>query len=523
MTESNQSDQTASARLSLVNISKQYPGVLANDTVSLSVNAGEVHGLIGENGAGKSTLMKIAYGLVTPDSGQIFWDGKAVTLDSPANARALGIGMVFQHFSLFESLTVAENVALVLPGERGERQLAQRIESVGERYGLPIDPQRYVHDLSVGERQRVEIIRCLLLSPKLLILDEPTSVLTPQAAEGLFETLRRLSDDGMSVLYISHKLDEVRRLCDRATVLRDGKVTGTCEPSKETVASLSEMMLGQLPPDIKASGTKNEDGLPILTVRNLHCDGIDNNERRIEVDALTVSAGQVVGIAGISGNGQNELMNLLTGERIVDSLMREDCEINILDNDVRALNVQRRRKLGLAFVPEERLGRGAVPPMGLDWNMLLTLDSTELVRGGLVDRRALRRLGREVIERFQVKASGERALADGLSGGNLQKYIVGRELSKQPALVIVAQPTWGVDVGAAAKIRQALVDLAASGSAVLVVSEDLEELLQVCHTLYVIADGRLSAPLEPSETSIEKIGMLMGGAPLNDVQSEAAQ
>jgi simple sugar transport system ATP-binding protein len=279
------------------------------------------------------------------------------------------------------------------------------------------------------------------------------------------------------------------------------------------------MMLGQMPPGIQAASTEDSHaGLPVLSVRNLHCDGADNNERRIEVDALTVRAGQVVGIAGISGNGQNELMNLLTGERVVDSLTRTDCDIKISGHDVRAMPVQARRKLGLAFVPEERLGRGAVPPMGLDWNMLLTLDSSDLVRGGLVDRNALRRLGREVIERFEVKASGERASADGLSGGNLQKYIVGREISKQPALVLVAQPTWGVDVVAAAKIRQALVDLAGAGSAVLVVSEDLEELLQICNVLYVIADGRLSEPLEPAQISIEQIGVLMGG-----VRSEAAQ
>ncbi|MGB7184068.1 MAG: ABC transporter ATP-binding protein [Burkholderiaceae bacterium] len=499
-------------RLRLLNITRRYPGVLANDQVSLQVGVGQIHGLIGENGAGKSTLMKIAYGLVKPDAGQIFWEGKRVTLDSPGAARALGIGMVFQHFSLFESLTVTENVALVLPGARGDRLLADRIVALGDRYGLPVDPDSYIYDLSVGERQRVEIIRCLLLAPRLLILDEPTSVLTPQAAAGLFNTLRRLSDEGMSVLYISHKLDEVRQLCNEATVLRGGRVTGTCQPANESVATLSQMMLGAAPPKVQSTRRSRAGQItPVLEVTNLKAQRQIETDRDINVPALSVAGGEVIGIAGISGNGQNELMNLLSGERLLQPGVAADTQLNIRGQSVLGLDVVARSKLGLAFVPEERLGRGAVPPMGLDWNILLTRRDPSLMWFGLAVLSRLRAEARSVIEKYAVKTAGEKATADSLSGGNLQKFIVGREVMKQPDLLLVAQPTWGVDVGAAAQIRQALVDLAATGSAVLVVSEDLDELLQVSDALYVISDGQLSARIERESASIEQIGILMGG------------
>jgi simple sugar transport system ATP-binding protein len=500
------------ARLALVNISRQYPGVLANDQVSLAVAAGQIHGLIGENGAGKSTLMKIAYGLVAPDSGEIYWEGKRQQIESPAMARQLGIGMVFQHFSLFESLTVTENIALMLPGERGDRQLAERIAQLGERYGLPVDPEAHIADLSVGERQRVEIIRCLLLEPKLLILDEPTSVLTPQAAEALFDTLRRLRDEGVSVLYISHKLDEVRRLCDEATVLRGGRVTGNCHPANESVASLSQMMLGETPPRIRnATEQGAQDVDPVLHVQNLFRPGDGTLSRTIRVPLLQVRPGEVIGIAGISGNGQNELLNLLSGEEILAADERAGAQVQIGGVDAIGMNVMQRRALGLAFVPEERLGRGAVPPMNLFWNMLLTHQGKGLVRFGLAAPRRLRALARRVIDEFAVKTPSERTAAESLSGGNLQKLIVGREMIRAPRLLLVSQPTWGVDVGAAANIRQALIDLAAAGSAVVVVSEDLEELFEVSNALYVISDGVLSERLDLAATSIEQIGSLMGG------------
>jgi simple sugar transport system ATP-binding protein len=493
-------------RLALRHITKRYPGVVANDDVTLVVQAGEIHGLIGENGAGKSTLMKVAYGSVKPDSGDVVWEGRPVSIASPAQARRLGIGMVFQHFSLFDTLTVAENVALALPPGTQMARLQAEIDELGQRYGLEVDPRRHVHALSVGERQRVEIIRCLLQAPRLLIMDEPTSVLTPQSVERLFGTLRRLASEGVSVLYISHKLDEVRTLCSRATVMRGGRVTGVCDPREETVASLSRMMIGADPP--KVQGRPPSVGSPALEVRDLSMPPLEPTGRALHGVSLTVRRGEVVGIAGVSGNGQNELLDLIVGEdpRAPRDAIRID---GAASGDA---DVSERRRRGLSFIPEERLGRGAVPDLGLHLNTLLTHDGPPLVRQGMIDRAAIARLAAEIIARFGVKASGPQAVARSLSGGNLQKFIVGREVVKKPSVLVVAQPTWGVDVGAAARIRQELVSLRDDGGAVLVVSEELDELFEICDALYVIAGGRLSDRLPVAGVSVERIGELMGGA-----------
>jgi general nucleoside transport system ATP-binding protein len=490
-----------SARLSLSHIVKRYPGVLAVDDVSLEVGAGEIHGLIGENGAGKSTLMKIVYGAVQADAGQMLFDGAPLRPASPREARARGIGMVFQHFSLFETLTVAENVALVMPGTRAAT-LAPEIARVGERYGVPVDPHATVHALSVGERQRVEIIRALLQSPRLLIMDEPTSVLSPQAVDKLFETLRALAAEGVSVLYISHKLEEVRALCTRATVLRGGKLAGVCDPREETAASLSRMMIGAEPP--RATGAAHQHGAPVLELRAVSLPAQAMGRALHEV-SLTVHAGEIVGIAGVSGNGQNELLSLISGE----DRRLPGGEICLDGQSLNGVSVKARRAKGLAFVPEERLGRGAVPTLGLDANTLLTHDQG-LTRHGMIDRAAIRALANKIVQGYGVKAAGPQAAAKSLSGGNLQKYIVGRELEKTPRLFVVAQPTWGVDVGAAAQIRAHLVRLRDADSAVLVVSEELDELFEICDALYVIAQGRVSARIAMADASVEKIGQLMG-------------
>ncbi|MBL8377771.1 MAG: ABC transporter ATP-binding protein [Burkholderiales bacterium] len=494
-----------SPRLTLSGVSKRYPGVLANDNVSLTVAAGEIHGLIGENGAGKSTLMKIVYGAVRPDSGEMRWDGAALNVSSPAHARRIGIGMVFQHFSLFDTLTVAENVALALPPGIDRVQLAEDIEAMGARYGLPVNAAQHVYSLSVGERQRVEIIRCLLQKPRLLIMDEPTSVLTPQAVEKLFATLRQLSSEGVSILYISHKLDEVRNLCSRATVLRGGRVTGTCDPRQESVASLSRLMIGAEPP--RATGKASQAGPESLVIESLTMLPLERTGKALHDVSLTVRKGEIVGIAGVSGNGQGELLALISGEdpRAPPTSMR------IGTTAIGGMPVAERRALGLAFVPEERLGRGAVPNLGLHMNTLLTHDKG-LTRNGLISTPAITRLADEIIARFGVKTAGPTAAAKSLSGGNLQKFIVGREVVKSPAVFVVAQPTWGVDVGAAAVIRQNIVGLRDAGAAVLVVSEELEELFEICDVLYVIAGGRLSERIPIAEATVERIGLLMGGA-----------
>jgi len=494
------------ARLVLSGITKSYPTVVANDGIDLEVLPGEVHAVLGENGAGKSTLMKIIYGAVKPDAGTIAWEGKEVSIANPARARRLGIGMVFQHFSLFETLTVADNIALALESERAGPGLPARIRDVSAKYGLPLDPMRHVHTMSVGERQRVEIVRCLLQDPRLLIMDEPTSVLTPQAVEKLFETLRRLAAEGCSILYISHKLDEIRALCHKATVLRAGKVTGTCDPRRESSSSLARMMIGgDLPHpshrDIAA-------GADALVVRHLSLPSDDPFGTSLSDIDLTVRAGEVLGIAGVSGNGQKELMAALSGER----LLPHAASIMILGVAAGRMDAAQRRALGFVFVPEERLGRGAVPEMSLAENALLTAHRQRMVRHGFVRHRVVHQYARDTIREYRVKAGGPQALARSLSGGNLQKYIVGREIRQRPRMMIAAQPTWGVDVGAAAQIRQALLDLRDSGVAVLVVSEELDELFEICDRVAVIAQGRLSDARPVRETNAEQIGLLMSGS-----------
>ena len=492
-------------RLALRGITKRYPGIVANDDISLAVGPGEIHAVLGENGAGKSTLMKIIYGAVEADAGQIFWNGQPVTIGNPAAARRLGIGMVYQHFSLFESVSVVENIAVAMAGKFDLPALSARIRLLSQRYGLPVDPNRLLHHLSVGERQRVEIIRCLLQDPKLLILDEPTSVLTPQAVRRLFEVLRTLAAEGCSILYISHKLDEIRELCDSATILRGGKVSGTANPKQTSAAELARLMVGAELPDI------HRDPVPLAPQARLEAIGLsaksdDPFGTDLDGVSLAVHGGEIFGIAGVSGNGQAELLSLLSGERIAGADM-----IQVDGEPVGDLSVAERRTLGLAFVPEERLGRGAVPAMSLADNALLTAHAGGMVRRGLIDRRKVVSFAGAVIEKFGVKATGPAAIARSLSGGNLQKFIIGREIGLGPHVLIVSQPTWGVDVAASAFIRQALIDLSRQGAAVLVISEELEELFQICDRIAVIYQGRLSPAKPRATTNVEEVGLLMAG------------
>jgi simple sugar transport system ATP-binding protein len=494
------------ARLELRGIRKAYPSVVANDGIDLAVRAGEIHAVLGENGAGKSTLMKIIYGVVKPDAGEILWEGKPVAVASPAHSRQLGIGMVFQNFSLFETLTVTENVALGIPAKPNLADLARRIATVSERYGLPVDPRRLVHSLSVGERQRVEIIRCLLQNPRLLIMDEPTSVLTPQAAKKLFETLRQLAGDGCSILYISHKLDEIKALCDSATVLRAGKVTGTCDPRTESTSSMARLMIGrELPTCQHPEPTGGREAR--LVIVGLNQASVDPFGTDLENICLSVHGGEIVGIAGVSGNGQQELLAALSGEQPG----RGSASIRICGVAAGRLAPDARRKLGLCFVPEERLGRGAVSSMSLAENALLTAHRRGMLRAGLVRTAQVDAFTRRCIEQFNVKCGGVGAEAKSLSGGNLQKFIVGREILQAPAVLIISQPTSGLDVGAAVFIRQSLIDLRNAGTAVLVVSEELDELFEICDRIAVMAEGHLSPAKRTLDTDVEEIGLWMSG------------
>jgi simple sugar transport system ATP-binding protein len=427
--------------------------------------------------------------------------------------------MVFQHFSLFDTITVAENVWLGLDKSLTLDSVTRSITAKAAEYGLDIDPARPVHTLSVGEMQRVEIIRALLTNPQLLILDEPTSVLTPQAVEKLFVVLKKLASEGCSILYISHKLHEIRELCNACTVLRGGKVTGVCNPSQETNASLSRMMIGAEPPQLVHRALNA--GAAVLRVNDLRVPRED--QFGVDLDGITmeVRAGEVVGIAGVSGNGQKELLVALSGEDVRSPAG----SIHMGDVDVAALHPGERRKLGLHFVPEERLGRGAVPTLGLAHNMLLTRDeaiSNPGFAGGWINLRKLEAQAADIIKRFNVKAGGPNSAAKSLSGGNLQKFIVGREIAAGPKLLIVSQPTWGVDVGAAAQIRGAILALRDAGCAVLVVSEELDELFEVSDRLHVIARGRLSPSVPVADATVERIGEWMSGLWHEDVQAHLA-
>ena len=489
-------------------IVKRFGDFEANRGIDFTIRAGERHALLGQNGAGKSTLVKIMYGVLEPSTGTLHWNGEHVSLRSPAEARALGIGMVFQDFSVFEALTVAENVALALPNERMP-SLVRRIQAISAAYGMALEPDAPVYRLSVGERQRVEVLRCLLQDPKLLIMDEPTSVLTPQEASALFRTLERLSAEGRAILYISHRLEEVRELCDRATILRDGEVVSRCDPREESASSLAEKMIGEISVNVERTGAAPSDSPPRLVIDRLSIPALDGRGSGLRDVSIEVRGGEVVGIAGIAGEGQAELMDALTGEvRAVEA-----GAIRIDDKAMGTRGPTARRLAGMAFVPEQRNGHASIRDMTLGDNLLLTHYKAEgLAPRGWIKFNQVQDWAERVREVFEVRAGSDRPTAGSLSGGNLQKFIVGREILREPGVLVVGQPTWGVDAGAAAEIRRALVGLAERGSAVLVVSQDLDEIFEICDRIAVIHRGQLSEPYPACEMTPEKAGLLMGGA-----------
>lgn len=506
-------DQDAVNLLEVRGLTKIFGSLKACDTIHLAIAKGEIHALLGENGAGKSTLVKMLFGSLEPNAGEIFWNGQKVGITNPGAAKKLGIGMVFQHFSLFEALTAAENIALSLDDGAPIGTIAAKARALSYSYGLPLDPDSLVGDLSVGERQRIEIIRCLLQTPQLIILDEPTSVLTPQEADKLFETLERLRSEGKSILYISHRLEEVKRMCDRATVLRHGKVVGHCNPRDETAASLARMMVGSEVQAVVRQPVEGIDTAPsLLEITNLSRQPATPFSIPLKGINLSVRAGEVIGIAGVAGNGQGEFFEAVSGE----VLQQDAASVRIREKNAGGLNITGRRLLGAAFVPEERLGHGAAPRMKLSENLLLSRHATDgkvfVGSGGTVNSSTIYSAAQRIIEAMDVRKSAPDPEAAALSGGNLQKFIVGRELDRKPVVMVVNQPTWGVDAGAAAHIRQALIELARSGSAVLVISQDLDELFEISDAIAVMHHGELSKPMPIAEATFEKVGLLMGGA-----------
>ncbi|MEL6235866.1 MAG: ABC transporter ATP-binding protein [Pseudomonadota bacterium] len=492
--------------LSLSGLTKRYPGVVANDAVDLTIAPGEIHALLGENGAGKSTLVKTIYGLVRPDAGAMQLEGAAYAPSGPAAARAAGIAMVFQHFSLFEALSVAENIALGMPQGRTGTALSDRIRQVSETYGLPLNPDRLVGTLSAGERQRVEIIRCLLQSPRLLIMDEPTSVLTPGEVDLLFATLRKLAADGVAILYISHKLDEIRALCDRATILRAGKVVAVCDPRKETARSLAELMIGAVLAAPARAQKMQSDTLLEVAGLSLPASGAFGTALR-EI-GFSLAAGEILGIGGVAGNGQEELLAALSGERRT----RADA-VRLRGRPVGALGPNARRALGICAAPEERLGHAAAPEMSLTENAALSAITREaLAPAGFIRWGAAADFAARVVRAFDVRTPGVSHAARALSGGNLQKFVIGREVLQRPDLLVVNQPSWGVDAAAATAIRTALVELAAQGTGVIAISQDLDELMEISHRFAAMVAGRLTAPRPTAGLTIDQIGLMMGGA-----------
>ncbi|MEM0955631.1 MAG: ABC transporter ATP-binding protein [Pseudomonadota bacterium] len=484
---------TAALRLELIDVSKRFGDMLANDAVSLQVEPGEIHALLGENGAGKSTLMKVLYGVHSPDSGSILWNNREVDIADPNAARQLGIGMVFQHFCLIDRLSVRENLQLALP-ELELASIERRFSELRDRLQLAVDLDASVSTLSAGERQRVEILRCLMADVQLLILDEPTSVLTPLEVGTLIKTLKLLAAEGCSILFISHKLAEVEQLCDRATILRAGQVTGSVVIAETDRAQLVAMMMGQTPPE-KPAPTLSVVGDTVLDARFERCG-------RLQAAELKLAAGQIAGIGGVAGSGQEALVDLISGEQSVS------CgELTYLGNDIRHASVAKRRQLGLRTLPVDRLGRAAAAGLSLKENMLLTHSHhAPLQQGAWVDWQRLGRATAAAVTEFDIKTPSESAPARDLSGGNLQRFLVARELLGKPRLLVCYNPTWGVDPAAAARIHQALLSARDAGAAVLLLSEDIDELFQLCDLLGALCNGHLSPLLNKADATPELMG-----------------
>ncbi len=511
----------AAPMLEMRGITKRFPGVVANHRIDFDVRVGEVHTLLGENGAGKSTLMRILYGLYRADEGEIRLHGERVRIDSPADAIRNGVGMIHQHFMLVPSLTVGQNVALGLRSSRrpltDPERVSSRIRELSEAYGLKVEPDAYVWQLSVGERQRVEIMKALYRNATLLVLDEPTAVLTPQEVDDFFVILRQMVLDGRGMVFISHKIREVLALSDRITVLRDGRTVGTVLPGDVSRRDLANMMVGHeiAATERPAEGTTSEEAR--LLVRGLHVRGDRGNEAVRGID-LAVRAGEVVGIAGVSGNGQRELAESIAGLRPSTS---GSMQLDGVSLDGRG--PAEVREAGLGHVPEERMRDGVIGDFTVADNLMLVESrSTVFTRWGFLRNRAIRRHCEQLVSEYNIKAPSLDTPARNLSGGNIQKLILARELSGRPRALLVAQPTRGVDVGAAEYIHRRLLEQRASGTAILIISEDLDEILSLSDRILVVYEGSIIGEVDPRATPRETLGLMMAGVRPETAADQAA-
>jgi ABC-type uncharacterized transport system ATPase subunit len=495
--------------LEMRGVTKRFPGVLANDHVNFDVKTGEVHALLGENGAGKSTLMKILYGLYHPDEGEILINGKPVTIDSPTDSINLGIGMIHQHFMLVQTLTVAENVALGLPSSRGLitdlDRVSKRILELADIYGLKIDPDAYIWQLSVGQQQRVEIIKALYRGAALLILDEPTAVLTPQEVDELFVIMRQMTKDGHALIFISHKLHEVVEISNRVSVLRDGRLIGTRPTSETTKQDLANWMVGREVGFAPDRG-EVERGEARLRLENISC-GSDRGTPGLRGVSLDVHSGEILGIAGVSGNGQRELAEAITGLRKVTG-----GNIFLEGEDVTNLLPAELTERMLSYIPEERMRDGMIKNFTVAENMILREHHKQpFSRSGFLSLGEIAQHSKKLIDQFQVKTPSQETFAKNLSGGNIQKVVIARELSRQPRAIIAAQPTRGLDIGATEYVRQQLIEQRKAGVAILLISEDLDEILALSDRIAVIYEGQIMDNVPREEATPEKLGLLMAG------------
>ncbi|MDC2998695.1 ABC transporter ATP-binding protein [Candidatus Pelagibacter sp.] len=490
--------------LKISNVTKIYPGCVANDNVSLEFNSGKIYALLGENGAGKSTLVKILSGVIIPDEGKIYLNENNLKLNSPLDAKKNDIGMVFQHFNLFETLSVFEN--LIIDSDEKRESLREKIDTIMKKYNFSIDLDIPVLNLSAGQKQKVEIIRCLIRNPKVLIMDEPTSVLTEQETSELFLSLKKFSEEGILIIYITHKLKEVMQLCDEVAVMRRGKLVSVSQIKDENIESLANKMVGQNLKTIKKTKEKTSAD-QLIKIINLNFVSEDPFETNLSDINFSVNRGECLGIAGISGNGQSELFQVLSGEIIS---AKNSIEFN--KNFIGDLNPQERREYLMAFSPEDRLEQAAIPQMAIFENVALNnFKSSNFFNNGLINESKIKEHSKKIISDFNVNTDNIDLKSQFLSGGNLQKLIIGRELITSPDLLICFNPTWGLDVGAINYIHETLIKINEQNKSIILISTDTDELLKLSDKISVIHKGKLSKIMNAEEVTSEKLGILMGG------------
>lgn len=507
--------------IEMLNITKEFPGIIANDNITLRLRKGEIHALLGENGAGKSTLMSILFGLYQADKGEIRKNGQVVKINNPNDANDLGIGMVHQHFKLVEIFTVLENIILgVEPNKMGfikKKEAREKIIKLSEQYGLKVDPDAVIENISVGMQQRVEILKMLYRDNEILIFDEPTAVLTPQEIEELMEIMRGFAKEGKSILFITHKLNEILAVADRCTVLRKGKCVGTVDVKNTTKEELSRMMVGrELDFNLKKSDVKPKE--TVLSVRNLSVNSeIHKKTLAVKNVSFDVHAGEIVCLAGIDGNGQTELVSALTGLQKLHS-----GQVILCGNDITRASIRKRSKAGMSHIPEDRHKHGLILDYTLEENIVLQRYwQPEFQKGGFIKKAEVRNYANRLIEQYDVRSGqGPVTIVRSMSGGNQQKAIIAREIDKDHKLLVAVQPTRGLDVGAIEYIHKQLIASRDSGKAVLLVSFELDEVMNISDRILVMYEGEIVGELDPKKTTVQELGLYMSGAKRDTVKEK---